>query len=130
MGSREEVDKTTSAETSFEEMFETVLPYYLSIGMTCQQFYEENPKLTVIFREAEKIRNNNQNEFLWLQGVYVRDALAEVLNKCLGGKKNIKYPNKPYPLTKEDMERQEEEEQAQRIENLRQSLLKQKKGGR
>lgn len=124
---KQQVEEPTVAHKTYEELFKDVLPYYLSIGMTYEQFYYEDSELVVSYRKAQKLRDNSQNEFLWLQGLYFRDALAEVLNKCFGGSKSVKYPTNPYPLTKEDAERIDEMERVERMESLRQSLLNQNK---
>lgn len=125
--SGEQVEPPIPTKTN-EELFKEVLPYYLSIGMTYEQFYFEDPELVVFYRKAQKLKDDSQNEFLWLQGIYFRDAIAEVLNACLGGNKSIKYPAHPYPLTKEDADKLEEENQLERLEQLRQSLLNPNKG--
>lgn len=124
--SGEQVENSSVTHKTYEELFKSVLPYYLSIGMSYEQFYQEDPELVSYYREAQRLKDISQNEFLWLQGMYFREALAEIISKCFGGNKSIKYPVEPYPLTQEEADKREEKNRQDRMENLRQSLLKNK----
>ena len=79
----------------------------MSIGMTYEQYWYGTPFMVKVFEQAQRIKLQEQNTFLWLQGKYFYDALNSSLSYALGSKtsKKIKYPEKPYdvlPKTKEE----------------------------
>ena len=67
-----------SAPPSYSEIFLAKFPYYLSIGMTEEQYWDRDCCLVKFYREAEEIRRERVNQELWLQGMYFYDALARV----------------------------------------------------
>lgn len=95
--------------STYTEQFYEVFPYYLSIGMTYEQFWDGDPMLCRYYREAEEIRNEKKNQELWLQGAYIYEAIADlspVLHAfAKKGTKPTPYPTSPYPITKKQQER-------------------------
>lgn len=63
------------------------------------------------FREAHRLKKQEQNETLWLQGMYFYEGICAALSNAFGGKSNkkVSYPEKPYPLFQG--EKTEEEKQ-------------------
>ena len=105
---------------TYTEQFYEVFPYYLSIGMTYEQFWDGDPILCKYYREAEEIRNEKKNQELWLQGMYVYEAIAD-LSPILHafakkGTKAQPYPDTPYPITKKQRERIEKEKEQKMFE--------------
>ena len=70
------------------------------MGMTCEQFWDQDCELVVPFRKAYQIRQENENRFAWLQGLYVYEAICDVspiLHAfAKSGTKAHPYPDKPY----------------------------------
>lgn len=102
--------KAHSLLRTYTEQFYEAFPYYLSIGMTAEQFWEGDPHLVKYYRQAEEIRNDKRNQELWLQGLYVYEAICDAspilqafANK---GTKARPYPDKPYAITKKQRERE------------------------
>ena len=100
---------------TYTKKFYELFPYYLSIGMTYEQYWEGDCTLTKYYRKAEEIRNEKRNQELWLQGMYIYEALCDVspLFQAFAkkGTKPTPYSEKPYPLTNKQTERDEEEKQ-------------------
>ena len=48
------------------EIFESVCPYYMSIGMTYEQFWDGDNDLPVYFRKADKMRTDKENLLMWI----------------------------------------------------------------
>ena len=74
--------------------------------MTYEDYWEREPRLVKAYREAERIKIENQNSFEWLQGKYFFDALCVALFNSFS-KSTAKYPEKPYrvtPMTEEEIE--------------------------
>ena len=81
------------APSTYTKQFETVLPYYLTIGMTVEQFWEGESTLPIFFRQAAREKaeadRERENYLAWLNGRYVLEAIAA----CFA--KNHHYPDEP-----------------------------------
>lgn len=91
---------------SYTKVFYEVFPYYLSIGMTFEQYWDGDPTLAKYYRKADAFSRKRRNEDMWLQGMYIYEALCNVspvLNAfAKKGTKPAPYPSQPYPLTDKD----------------------------
>ena len=110
-----ELDKTRSSFSTYTEQFYEVFPYYLSIGMTYEQFWEGDPMLVKYYRQAEEIRNDRKNQELWLQGMYIYEALCDVSpvlhSMAKKGTKPHPYSERPYAITEKQRKREVEEKE-------------------
>ncbi len=115
-----ELERVRSPLSTYTEQFYEVFPYYLSIGMTYEQFWDGDPMLCKYYREAEEIRNEKKNQELWLQGMYIYEAIADlspVLHAfAKKGTKPQPYTDTPYPITKKQRERIKAEKERQMFE--------------
>lgn len=105
-----------SSPLSYKEIFRKVFPYYLSIGMTPAEFWDGDCELVKFYREAHELKKEQKNQELWLQGLYIYEAIANLSPMLKAFVKNPKpkpYPEKPYPLTKGGLEEQKEKEHEQ-----------------
>ena len=105
-------DKKAVSLISYREIFEKHFPYYLSIGMTYDEYWNGDNQLVKAYREADKLRIQRKNHELWLQGAYVYEALCDVapiLNA-------MSRRNKPAPYPKHPFNSQEEEKPKSKIE--------------
>ena len=95
-------------QLSYTEQFYNCFPFYLSIGMTYDQYWNGDCLLVKYYREAFDIRKKRENELLWLQGAYIYDALCAVSPVLHAfaktGTKPLPYLETPYPLTKKESE--------------------------
>lgn len=91
---------------SYTEIFETQCPFYMSIGMTYDEFWEESADRVIAYRKAYILRQKRNNANAWAQGRYIYDALSAVVPALRGLSKEpvSPYLEEPYPITKEDME--------------------------
>ena len=93
---------------SYTTKFHEVFPYYLSIGMTPEQYWDGDPLLAKYYRQAEEIKQKRKNQELWLQGLYFYEALCDVAPILHAfakkGTKPAPYPDHPYSLTTKDRE--------------------------
>jgi hypothetical protein len=103
---------------TYTEKFYELFPYYLSIGMTYEQYWEGDCTLTKYYRKADEIRKARRNEELWLQGMYIYEALCDVSPVLHAfakkGTKPQPYSAKPYAIT-ETQHKRDEEEKARKI---------------
>ena len=101
---------------SYTKQFYEVFPFYLSIGMTPEQYWDGDPLLAKYYRQADELKRNRKNQELWLQGMYIYEALCDVApvlqafaNK---GTKPAPYTDHPYSLTTK--EREDEKKQREK----------------
>ena len=106
---------SSSPLITYTEKFYEVFPYYLAIGMTPEQYWDGDCTLVKYYRKAEELRNERRNQELWLQGMYVYEAICDVAPILHAfakkGTKAIPYPSKPYPLNEKQVKQDEEEKQ-------------------
>ena len=111
--------------TSLAEMFTDVCPFYMSLGMTYDQFWHCNTRVHKAYREAYKIKQRNDEFDRWRRGIYFYTAIR-CAPLIVGFDKDAKpepYPDRPLPLTQKEAE---EQEQQREIENYYERLKKRK----
>jgi hypothetical protein len=83
----------------------------MSIGMSYDEFWNQDVTIVGAYRKADELNRRRQNEVLWLQGLYIRDALISTVGNMFSGKgaKKHEYPGEPYPVTAEQVAEQEEQ---------------------
>ena len=102
-----------------------MFPWYLSTGMTWEQFWQGSPSLTVAYRKAHELQSKRVNLEQWRMGQYMVSALqVSVVNMFLKkGTAPIEYPKQPFPLNKEELEQREMERQEQLEEKLKAQMM-------
>ena len=79
------------------------------------------------YRKAEEMRQNRRNEELWLQGMYIYEALCDVSPLLHAfakrGTKPVPYPDHPYSITSKDMEEEKERKVRLEREKAKQYML-------
>ena len=107
-GDGRSVPFSNSYTTTFYEVF----PYYLSIGMTPEQYWDGDPTLAKYYRKADELNRQRKNQELWLQGMYIYEALCDVAPIfhafAKKGTKAAPYPDHPYSLTAKERESERE----------------------
>ena len=101
---------------AYTEIFNKVFPYYLAIGMTYDQFWNQDVCLVKAYREADKIKRDLRNQDLWLQGAYIYEAIldaAPVLRFSFNKKPPKPIPYRDQPIDIHTGTRKQEEKQKQ-----------------
>lgn len=87
---------------AYAEVFDKVFPFYLSIGMTYDQFWNDDVELVRFYREAHRLKQQARNQDMWIQGAYIYDALccAAPLFRDFAKKDTrlTPYRDEPYPF--------------------------------
>ena len=111
----------------YTEVFNESFIYFLSIGMTYEQFWYQDPHLVRAYAKAEEMRIKRRNEELYLQGRYVYEAIgafAEILPAFpKKGAKIQPYLEEPFPLTLAELEAREEQKQKEKMEVIKQRMF-------
>lgn len=106
---------TTAPLQTYTEKFNECFPYYLSIGMTEEQYWDRDSQLVVAYRKAEELRADKMNQELWLQGAYFYEAVARVSPILHAfakkGTKPVPYLSEPFALTEKQAEYKQEEKE-------------------
>ena len=105
---------------SYSEKFEELCGYYLSLGMTYEEYWEGDPAMTRYYRDKYRCEMDQRNTELWLMGVYIYEALMDVaplLNLFDKHRKALPYRTEPYPLTKTAEEKRKDREEKQKMKN-------------
>lgn len=95
--------------------------------MTPEQYWDDDPMLAKWYRQAEEMRQKRKNEELWLQGMYIYEALCDVspILRAFAnrGTKPVPYPDHPYSITTKDMEAEKERKAKLEQEKAKQYML-------
>jgi hypothetical protein len=121
-GDVEERPPSDSEPKSYTEVFRVHFPYYLAIGMTYDEYWNQDCLMVKDYREAQKIKLKIMNHEAWWQGLYFYEALcyaAPLLQTMTKGpKKPLPYPEEPHPITKEEVEAQQLKRQQEKFEQM------------
>ena len=93
--------------------------------MTYEQFWYRDPALVISYRKAHELRNQQRNQELWLQGMYVAHALNATVGNMFAKKsaKRIEYPAEPLPITAKDAEERKERAAREKMERMKASFI-------
>ena len=97
-------EEPSKEELTLRAVFDRLCPYYMSIGMTYDEFWNGDTAAPIAYRKAEEYRKKRKNEELWMQGMYIYHALFDVSPVLHAFAKNAKprpYPEEPFPLSRE-----------------------------
>jgi len=114
----------SSGDMSFAEVFRDIYPYYMHIGMSYEEFWHGDPYLCVYYRAKHDLDNEEANQQMWWNGLYVFTAISTALsNVHLDGKHHkinqyISEPFKIRPLTEEEKAAETERAKAVVVEQL------------
>ena len=108
-----EEERVNKPSPSLRQSFAQACPYYMSIGMTFDEFWYKESWRTIVYRRADDIRFEKDDMARWLNGRYVYEAigrLSPVLN--WGSKTGKAEPYLDLPFTKQA--KPEEQQKTQR----------------
>lgn len=96
----------------------------MSIGMTYDEFWNQDVCMVVAYRRAAELRDKRRNQELWLQGMYIYEALCDAsplfrFSMKKGTVKPEPYAKEPYPISAQEVREREEREAQKREERLK-----------
>lgn len=108
---------------SYTKTFHEAFPFHLSIGMTPEQYWDGDPLLARYYRQADELKRKRRNQELWLQGMYIYEALCDVSPIfhafAKKGTKPAPYPDHPYSITAKDIAKEKEQQEQRDREKAR-----------
>lgn len=88
---------------AFVKYIDDLLVDYMVMGMTPDEYWNGDPALLKAYRKADELKRERRNEELWLQGMYIYEAigdLAPILHAfAKKGAQAKPYTEHPYPVT-------------------------------
>ena len=112
-------DKSKVESTPLTKLFEHECPYYMSYGMSFEEYWYGDPYLAKFYREAYKLKMRYDDVFMWKQGMYIYEALCDVSPILHAfskkGAKPLQYRSRP--MSEELKENQTEKEKEIEIKN-------------
>lgn len=115
----------------YTKIFEDTFPLYLSIGMTYEQYWEQDCMLTKYYLKSYQLKEERElkkkNHELWLQGAYIYQVLCDVapIFQAFASKGTTtkKYMDKPFPITSEELEERQDEERQERMAKAKEQFM-------
>lgn len=116
-----EQNTSSAAPVSYTEIFYEHLPFYMSIGMTYDEFWNGPCDLKKYYRKAHEIKVKRDNFNAWIQGRYIYDAICAVspiLRFSMGKGKVEAHPylQEPYPTSEREIRERQERTQREEYE--------------
>lgn len=91
--------------------------------MSYNQYWHGDCCLVKYYRQAYRIQRDRENEKMWLQGMYIYEALCDVAPIIRAfakkGTTPIDYPSQPYAITKEEVERRKQEKEKAKYDRIK-----------
>lgn len=96
----------------------------MSFGMTYEQYWDGDVSAHRMYRKAMKEKTIYQNRMMWLQGLYIYEALlgVAVYNKAFSKAKPKPYRDEPIDLYAEERARREKREQMERFNRIKEKV--------
>ena len=96
----------------------------MSIGMTYDEFWEQDVRLVEVYRKADELREKRRNRELWMQGMYIYEALCDAsplfrFSMKKGSIKPEPYVKEPYPITMAEVRERDERDAKLKEERLK-----------
>ena len=109
---------------SYGEIFEQLCPYYMSIGMSYDEFWDGDVSKVKAYRKSYELQEKRRNQELWLQGMYFYEALCDAsplfrFSMKKGTVKPEPYVKEPYPISAAEVREREEREARKKEERLK-----------
>ena len=84
----------------------------MSIGMSYEDFWDGDVDMVTTYRMAAELRDKRRNQELWLQGMYIYEALCDAsplfrFSMKKGTVRPEPYAKEPYPITAAELKERE-----------------------
>lgn len=104
----------------------------MAIGMSLAEFWDGSPQLVRYYREAHRLKMEEENQKAWVQGLYFKSALDSSLSQLFKkkGSKGVQYLEKPldiYGKSEKEKEREAIKEREKAVKFFNKLMEEQKK---
>lgn len=108
---------------TYTEIFDEVCPYYMSIGVTYEEFWYGDFAICKYARKAEKLRRKKANQEMWWNALYMFRTMLDVAPAFRdfgdGKKTKISFSTEqPFPMDSKESEEIEKAKQERQHEEF------------
>lgn len=94
---------------SYADIFEKICAYYMSIGVTYEEFWYGDFAICKYAREAEKLKRKRENQAMWWNAMYLFRTMLDVAPafRDFGDGKTTKIKfsiEQPFPMDNQEAE--------------------------
>ena len=115
-------EKSKVEYISLTKTFEELCPIYMSYGMSYDEFWYGEAYRTKFYADSHKLKVKQKDEEMWIQGMYIYEALCKVSPILHAfskkGTKPLPFSEKPYLFNSEQFKSEEEKEQEKKNAEL------------
>ena len=108
-------EKSEVEYISLTKTFEELCPIYMSYGMSYDEFWYGSPYRAKFYLDSHKLKVKQKDEEMWIQGMYIYEALCKVSPVLHAfskkGTKPLPYSEKPYLTSASSLETNRDKEQ-------------------
>lgn len=120
-------EKSKVEYASLTTFFEKACPIYMSYGMSYNDFWYGAAGMVAFYKEAHRLKLQQQDENNWMIGMYVYEAILDcspILHAfSKRGTKPLPYAEKPYLMDKLNSPEKTKQQEEQEKENERLKFL-------
>ena len=116
-----------SADFRYTKFLEDACSTYMAWGMSYNDYWYGDTSMARFYREAHEKKRIEENENLWLQGMYIYEAIldcAPVLNALSKKKDVFPYRDAPIPITKTEIRRKEEKDARDKFKAQKEYMMR------
>lgn len=98
----------------------------MAMGMTADEYWNGDYSMLKYYRKANEIKLEMENQRLWLQGMYVYDAICccvPVLRAFSKEKKPIPYPKERYAITDNQVKERQLRDEKKKFEEMKAKMI-------
>lgn len=117
---------------SFEDCVDRLIPRLIPLGLSYDEFYRASADKIRAYRTAEKNMSRQANQEAWRAGLYVYHAIGAmvpVLRPLSKATEPRPYLDRPFPMTRAEVEEREKEKMMSFAENFRLAVEAQQRRG-
>ena len=118
--------KNNKPRKTYKEIFEDHFPHYLMYGMTEEQYWDRDVALAIAFRKKHELEKEKKNQELWMQGLYIYEALtcvSPIFRAFSKATRPLPYPEEPHPLTVKKLKEVEKAKEERETEQAKDRLM-------
>ena len=90
--------------------------------MSYELFWDGEPQIAAAYRRADEIKRRRLNQELWLNGIYMAEALSATVGNMFSKTNKHEYPSEPLAITAAEQEERREREQKAKMERIKASF--------
>lgn len=109
-------------DTSLTKLFEELCPIFMSYGMSYDEYWHSSPYRAKFYLEAHKLKIKQKDEEMWMQGMYIYEALCDVSPILHAfskkGTKPLQYSVAPYLSKVSELQTKQDKEQEKKNAEL------------